>query len=322
MSLPNGTTTMYLPIAGSAGASLWGTDVRALRTSADATADTTSICDHGTASSRRTVDPFSTSSADGTENAFGFAIDPGTGAAGMGSNATQKRRMLAGNHVATLRLSNSATLGGSGTVHMFAFRVGNAGSGRTRTQLGTSDTAVSFGALGAISTVTCTLALPEVVFDNDETIQYSFEITGPGQAVTGATSTFRTGTDGGVAIKLDFPELRTIVEMTGNVAAGAVSAAAITGKVLPVLGNVAAGAVSASGVLGAIKQTTGNVAAGAVSASASMAAVKAATGNVAAGAVSASAALASVKGMTGAVTIGGGGGGTTVITPLFVFDDG
>jgi hypothetical protein len=317
MALANGTTTMYLPIAGSAGASLWGTDVRAMLTSPDGTADTSSTLTHGTGGDTRcTVDPYTASSTDAAQDAYGWAINPADVAAGMGSTSTLKRKMAAGNHVCTLRLSHSATLGDStATLHFFAYRVGPS-PGRTRTLLGSVDQAISLGALGAEATYNATIALGEVVFDNDETIQYSYEITATGQVVSGASTTFRTGTSGGVAVRVDFPELRTITEMVGS-SAGVAAANGVTGKVLPVAGS-SAGVATVAGVLGATKGTVASAAGVAVAAGVA-AAVKGTVAS-AAGSAMASANMATVKGVVGTVDVGAGGGTVVRRKRIIIYD--
>lgn len=300
MSLPNGTAVMYLPIAASAGASLWGTDVRAMLAAPDATADATSLCAHGTAlaDTTRTVDPYSSSSADGTEANFGWAIDAGTGAAGMGSTATVKRRMLAGNHVATTRLSHDSTLGDStATLHFFAYRVGPA-AGRARTLLGSVNQAVNLAALNAVGTYTATIALGELVFENDETIQYSFEVTATGVLVTGANSVFRAGTDGGVAVRVDFPELRTIIETVGASTGAATAASSL--QTTANMQGASAGAATAAGSLQAIHEMTG-ASAGAATATGTLA-ITANMEGASAGAATAAATLAAIANFLGAVS--------------------
>lgn len=288
---------MYLPITGSAGASLWGTDVRAMLTAADATADATSTCAHGlSGDTRRTVDPYTASATDETEGAFGWAIDAGSGAAGMGSTAAAKRKIASGNHVFTGRLSHSATLGdATATLHFFAYRVGPAAS-RTRTLLGSVDQAINLGVLGAIATYTATIALPEIVFENDETIQYSYEITAAGQVVTGASSTFRTGTEGGVAIRVDFPELRTIAEATG--ASAGIGAGSGALQTTANMQGASAGIATAAATLGATKESTG-AAAGIATAAATLAGVANMQG-ASAGVATVAATLAAVANLLGA----------------------
>lgn len=297
MSLANGTAVVYLPIAGSAGASLWGSDVRQMLTAPDATADATTTQAHGTAlaQTRRTCDPFTATSADNDQAAYGWAIHPGTGSNGMGSTATLKRRMSAGNHVATTRLSHSGALGDSSAIlHFAAYRVGPA-AGRARTLLGSVDQVVSLGLAGAIGTFTASIALPELVFQNDETIQYSFEITAAGVLVTGASSTFRTGTEGGVAIRVDFPELNTIIETTGQSQGAAIVAGSLEATV--VMQGASTGSATAAGILEARKETTGAVAA-AASVAGQFVATKEVTG-ASSGIAAAAAALAAIANFIG-----------------------
>jgi hypothetical protein len=309
-------TTVYLPISASAGASLWGSDVRKLLASADATADTTSTTVHGTGgATRRTVDPYTASSTDGVDLDYGWAITP----ADMGSTSTKKRRQAAGNHTCTVRLSHSATLGSSGAIlHFSVARVG-AGGSRTRTLLGSIDQPVSLGALGAEATFTAAVSLPEIIYQDDETLQYSFEITATGQALSGASSTFRTGTSGGVAVKVDFPRLDTIAEIVGS-SSGAGDSSAVVARIMAANGD-AAGTSVASGSVGGVAAATGS-AAGTSTGLAQVGAVSACTGS-AAGIAAAQAPTAVVKGTVGTSEVGTGGGGTTVtyIRPTYIFGD-
>lgn len=308
-------TTVYLPIAASAGSSLWGTDVRQLLSSPDASADTTSTLTHGTGGdTRRTVDPYTASSADSTESAFGWAITP----ADMGSTSTKKRRQAPGNHTCTLRLSHSATLGDSTAVlHFAAYRVGPS-PGRTRTLLGSSDTDISLAALGAEGTFTGVIALPDIVYEDDETLQYSFEITATGQVITGASTTFRTGTSGGVAVRVDFPKLDTIAEIVGT-ADGAGDATAEVARIMATNGS-ANGAATATGDVGGIAAAVGT-AQGTSEALAEVGAISAAVGT-AAGVSDATADVALIKATVGTSEVGtGGGGSTTYIRPVYIFGD-
>ena len=305
-------TTVYIPIAASAGSSLWGTDVRKVLDSADAATDATTTTSHGTgADTRRTVDPYSASSTDITESDYGWAIDP----ADMGSTATKKRRQAAGDHTCTLRLSHSATLGDTSAVlHFFAYRIGPS-PGRVRTLLGSVNQNINLAALGAIGTYTATIVLGEIVYEDDETLQYSFEITAAGQIVTGASTTFRTGTQGGVAIRVNFPRLDTIVETTGT-SGGSSTATAAVANIMASNGT-AAGTSTITADVGGIAGATGS-ASGTGVASADVGGVAGATGT-SAGTSQATADTAVIKATVGTVDIGAGG--DTVISPVFtVFD--
>lgn len=199
-------STLYFPIAGSAGSSLWGTDVRKLLDSPDATADSSTLNQHGTGgATTRTFDPYSTSAADADQTLFGWAVAP----TDMNSIAGARRYYPAGDHVVTARMAQSAAAAAVVTVTVFVYRVGNAAGGRVRTLLGSASATPTLGALNAVSTVTITVALSQIIFEADETIQYSVETNVAGAAITGRNVQFRTGTDGGVAVRVDTPLLGT-----------------------------------------------------------------------------------------------------------------
>lgn len=211
MVFADGTTALYIPIAGSAGASLWGTDVRKVLASPDATTDATTVSNHGTGGVvTRTYDPYTTLNTDQNQADYGWAIQPSD----MGSVTGALRQYAAGNHVLSVRFNQNAAAGASITLLMYAYRVGNAAGGRVRTLLGSGSTTFNSDAAGVVSTRTVTVALGAVTFGDDETIAYGFEVTAPGVAVTGRNTTFRTGTQGGVASRVDTPPLATAQTLT------------------------------------------------------------------------------------------------------------
>lgn len=199
-------TTLYFPVAGSAGASQWGTDVRKLLDAPDAGSDSTTINSHGTGTglTTRTYDPYSTSSADADQTLFGWAITP----ADMNSVAGARRFYPAGDHVAEFRMHQTGAVSVAVTVTVFVYRVGPA-PGRTRTLLGSGSASPTLPALSAHATVNVTVSLPEIIFEADETIQYSIETNTTGVVVTGRNVILWTGTDGGVEVRMDTPVLAT-----------------------------------------------------------------------------------------------------------------
>jgi hypothetical protein len=199
-------TTLYLPTAANAGASQWGTDVRKVLDTADAGTDQTTLTNHGTGGSVvRTCDPYTTLNTDSDQTLFGWAVNP----TDMGSTTAAPRHYAAGNHSCTFRFSQTAAAGASITVTMFVYQVGNAAGGRVRTLLGSGNVTFNSDASGTVSTRVVTAALGAILFGDDETIQYSFEITAPGVAITGRNCRLITGTQGGVAIRVDTPVLGT-----------------------------------------------------------------------------------------------------------------
>lgn len=315
MAFANGTTTVYFPIAGSAGSSLWGSDVRKVLASPDATADATTICNHGTGTgaANRTCDPYTTSTADLTEADYGWAIQPSD----MGSVAGAERMMLAGNHVFDAHVSTNALTGAVVDVKFTAHRVGPAAA-RTRSTIATT-TAVglNFGNTGlGGSDITVTLAAPEIIFEDDETLQYSLEFSTPGVPVTGKTTILNTGTASGNATRVTFPALKTVARtasaMTGtgtlDGTSGKVLAtgAALTGSgALAVTQGATAATASAMAGVGTLAPTVSSVAGTSVAMS---------------GSGTLDAKTSKVLGTTSEMTVAGGGG-DTFIRPVFVFDD-
>jgi hypothetical protein len=244
--------TVYLPLAASAGASLWGTDVRKVLASPDATSDATTKTDHSTGGAVvRTVDPFTTSTTDTTESNFGFAIAPSD----MGGSLGARRYYPAGAHTLTARMGHTGATAADGTLFMYAYKVG-VGPGRIRTLLGNGSATVSFPLSSGEVTAVVTATLPEVIFEPDETIQYSYELSLAGIALLGRIATLFTGTQTAVAAKVVTPGLRVLADTVGN-ATGLGDAAGVMGKVLNTIGT-ATGLGSASGVMGATSTTTGS----------------------------------------------------------------
>lgn len=311
MAFANGTTVVYFPIAGSAGASLWGSDVRKVLSSPDATADATTICNHGTTSGaqNRTCDPYTTSTADLTEADYGWAIQPSD----MGSVTGALRMIPAGNHVFDAHVSTSSLTGSTVDVKFTAHRVGPA-AGRTRSTIATT-TAVglTFGntATGG-SDITVTLACSEIVFENDETIAWSLEFSSPGVVVTGKTTILNTGTASGNATRVTFPALKTIapteVAMTGT--------GSLTGGSAKLIGT--ASAMTGAGTMSAAQGATASMSSsmtGSGTLAGSMGAV-AGTSSAMTGTGTLNAAAGKIIGTSADMTVAGGGG-TTVIAPVF-----
>lgn len=202
--------TFYFPTAANAGASQWGSDVRKMLDSADAASDATTVTSHGTGTgqTRRTFDPYTTSTADLTEADYGWAPTP----ADMNSVVGALRYVRAGDHVLTLRtLSSSVTGSGSLPIFAFIYRVA-ASPAFTRTLI--DSVQVSVTSPGASpGTVTITVpGVPEIALAAGETIQYSIERIASGVAIIGHTITWYMGTQGGVAIRVDFPGLATVYD--------------------------------------------------------------------------------------------------------------
>ncbi len=286
-------STFYIPINGSAGSSLWGTDVRKLLSSADATSDATTKTDHGTSGSdtRRTLDPYTTSTTDGTEANFGWAITP----TDMNSVSGAKRFFPAGNHTVTIRMAHVNAFAISASLTLYVYRVGTAGASRARTLLGSASATVALPALGAEVNGTATVNLAEVIFEADETVQYSAEFVSQGVIITGDVVTHYTGTQSGTAARIATPGLKTLADTTGS-ATGSGTATGTSGKVLGTAGS-ATGTGTALGVLGARASTTGT-ATGVGTASGLMSAV-AGTIGTAAGVGSAQAVATGIGSMTG-----------------------
>jgi hypothetical protein len=303
----------YFPIAANAGSSLWGTDVRKLLSAADATADATTITDHGTGGAvTRTVDPYSTSTADSDQTLFGWAIAPSD----MGSVTGANRFFPAGNHVLTMRMGHSGATGATGTLTMYAYRVGPSPT-FTRTLLGSNTASVALPIAAGEVTATLTLTLAEVVFAADETIQYALEFNVAGITITGRTVTFFTGTQTSVAARLNTPTLGVLADTTGS-ASGSATVTAVSGKVLGTAGT-SAGAGVVAGVMSSTAATTGS-AAGVATVAGQGSSVAGTTGT-AAGVATVAGQTSIVLGTVGTVEIGGGVGEPVVKRPIYLFDD-
>lgn len=308
-------STLYIPTAGNAGSSQWGTDVRKLLDSADAGSDSTTITSHGTGGAvTRTFDPYSTSSADSDQSLFGWAITPSD----MGGSSGARRFYPAGNHVLTARFVHNGALTETATLLMYVYRVGTAGASRARTLLGSGSNSLSLGVAATETTGTCTVSLAEVIFEPDQTIQYSFEVTAAGVIITGHTVTLFCGTRSSVVAKIDTPKLGVLADTTGT-ATGAGDASAVGGKVLNTIGTAtglgdgsgvgasradttgaASGSATADGVMSAVAGTIGT-ADGAGAATGVLGATGAMTGT-AAGSGSAAGVLGAIGGMTGSAS--------------------
>lgn len=300
MAFANGLTTFYLPTTPNAGASLRGTDVRKLLDSADSGSDATTQTSHGTGgATARELDPYTNNNGSLAVANYGWMVD----ATDMGATPTKKRIIFAGDHTATLR-TTSNQVGGVSNFTLYAYRIGPAPS-RTATLLGSQTGAdFNYGVVpNAYRTETVTLNLPEIVLEDDETIQYSLACNSPGVVVVGRTNSHNTGTQGGVAIRIDHPGLGTLVETTGT-AAGGSSASAQAANIMAANGS-GSGTSAASASVGGIAGTTGE-STGAATATAEVGAVSAATG-AASGSSQATAATALIKATVGTSEVGSGG---------------
>lgn len=307
-------TTLYLPVTANAGSSQWGTDVRKLLDSADAASDALTKTNHGTGGAITvSADPYTTATADLDQTLYGWAITP----ADMNSASGAKRFYPAGDHVLTIRMGHNGTTSVTGTLWVYIYRVGPS-PGRTRTLLGNSNAGVNLPITSGEVTAVVTVALPEVVFDVDETVQYSFEFVCAGIAIVGRIATLFTGTQTAVVARVDTPKLGVLADTTGS-SSGSVSVDGVSGKVLATIG-ASTGVGAASGV-GASRADTTGTAAGAAVASGQGSSVAGTTGTAAGSGIAAG--LASiVLGTVGTVEIGAGGAEPTVIVRrLLIVDD-
>ena len=306
-------STFYFPTAANAGSSQWGTDVRKLLDTADAATDlTTSTTTPANATPTRiTVDPYtSDASGNNTESNYGWAVTP----TDMNSVSGARRMIKAGNHVLTLRLIANGVGPQTVTLHTFIYRVGPA-AGRTRTLIASQDDTLSVEVAVNGSDNVVTLSVPEIIFEPDETIQYSFETTATGAALTARTVTFRTGTQNGTAVRVDHPGLTIVKDTVGDSAgAGTVSGAiqafgsfvataagiaAVAGFMSSMASTIgsADGAAAATAV-GASQAATAGTAAGAATADGMITGIGSAAGT-AAGTATADVVATAIGGMTG-----------------------
>lgn len=293
MAFANGTTTGYLPIA--PGSSLWGTNVRKVIASADATSDNTTVQNYGTntGTQTRTVRPMANSAGDADETLFGWGIQ----STDMNSVSGAQRMMAAGTHSFIAHVETNSVLGANVTVNFWVYKIGSAAGGRVPTQVAVNSLATTFGAAATGgSDLTVTASVPEIVFDADETIQWSLEFLSPGVAITGKTSTIYVGThSAGTQARVTFPALKTVAPTTGS-STGAGSASGVTGKVLGTEGS-GSGSATASGSMGSTGGMVG-ASAGNGTASAVGASIGGMTGS-SVGAGAAAGSLGAVGSMTG-----------------------
>jgi hypothetical protein len=277
----------------------WGSNVRKLSLISDAVANTTTTTNHGTgAAVSVTASPFAASSTTGSQANFGFAIETGD----MGGATGARRFYQAGNHSFSCAAASSAAVTvADAQLVLKAYRVQIA-STYTRTLLGSATGALfNLGALpGTYLAISVVLALPEIILEPGETIQYSVDVLSAGTVVTGRIITLRFGT---AADFLTFPRLSVLAD-TNGVATGFGDALGITGKVIGTVGE-ATGFGDAVGVLGAISTTTGT-AAGTVDVVGSGASVASTTG-AALGSCNVLGVGGKVIGTVGTVDISGGG---------------
>lgn len=308
-------TTFYLPTTANAGSSMWGTDVRKLLDSADAADDQTTRTSHGTGGTvTRTENPYTTGpNSLETVADHGWAVDP----TDMGGSAGALRYLKAGTHTATARMRDNGVLGKTGCrLDVFLYRVA-ASPSFARTLLDSwSSASFDTPVAGAFITVTAAKSVAEVILDAGETVQYSYQMVASGTAISGMIYYFATGTNGGVAIKIDHPGLGVLADTTGS-SSGSGAASGVTGKVLATIGS-SAGAGAASGSMSSTAATTGS-AAGVGTASGAGSSVAGTTGT-AAGAGSASGSASIVLGTVGTVDIGSGGVSPTINQIFAVLD--
>lgn len=251
-------STFYLPTAANAGASQWGSDVRKLLSAADAGNDATTKTSHGTSGNTlRTCDPYTTATADLAQADYGWAVVPSD----MNSVVGARRFIPAGNHVLTIRTaSNQSDLATVSQYTVYVYRISNAAGGRARTLLGSATgAAFSYGGVAnTYRTETVTVALAEIIFEADETIQYSIEQLAPAVAVLGRVNSHDTGTQGGVAIRVDQPGLKVLADADGT-STGSGIASADAGWIFAGVGS-SDGVGAASGVASWVASGVGSAA--------------------------------------------------------------
>ncbi len=145
-----------------------------------------------------------------------------------------KRVIAAGNHTINGRMRDNSSTGTTATLLMYVYRVA-AGSGRARTLLGSNSASVTLPALAAIADGVVSVNLAEIILEPDETIQYAFEITASGMAVSGRSITFLTGLST-TSVRVTIP---AELQLLASAPAAATVAADMTGSGAMVLGTVA-----------------------------------------------------------------------------------
>ena len=303
-------TTLYLPSLGGAGSSLWGSDVRQLLDASDAINSADTKTDHGTGTGQsvRTLDPYTTTVGDGTEANYGWAVTPSD----MNSVSGALRFFPAGNHILSIRTaSNQAMTSAQATYTMYIYRVGPSPT-FTRTLIASaSGAAFNYGAIAnTYRTETVTVACPEIVLEAGETIQYSVEQSCAGVAVVGRINTHDTGTQGGNAIQIITPGLKTLAQTDGS-SSGIGTASGVTQKIVNTVGSSTGNTGTATGVGASTWSTTGSAAGSGVASGVGNS--TAATTGSAAGSATTTGVMGKILATVGTCEVGGGGGGTTEV---------
>lgn len=228
----------------------WGLRVRNLQDTASANSGSDTICRHpSNQTTSRTVRPYITSTAGGSNDAYGWAVRT----TDMGSVAGALRAIRAGVHTLTVHIERQV-VGGNGTfVNFRAYRVAasDAPTPYERTLLGqVSPTINNLG-----GTISLNLTLPEIVFQPGETIQYGATM----QTTAGLLQVnfpWVLGTSGplqgSVVSRVDHPGLITIAPTRGS-SAGAATASALAANALGTRGA----SQGASAVAGELQATAG-----------------------------------------------------------------
>ena len=222
----------------------------------------------------------------------------------MGGATGARRFYRAGNHTLVCGAASSAAVtAADAQLVLKAYRVQIASS-YSRTLLG-SATGPLFN-LGAVPNtflaVSVMLALPEIILEPGESIQYSLDVLSAGTVVTGRIITLRFGL---AVCSVTFPQLSVLAD-TDGASSGQGLAAGNTGKVLGVIG-ASNGFGDAIGTMGATSTTTG-AAVGSVSVTGLASSVAAGVGG-AVGSTIVTGIGGKILGAVGTVDIQGGGAG-------------
>jgi hypothetical protein len=305
-------TTVFLNGPTNASALQWGTNVRKINAVSDALANETTTTNQGAGGVvSRTINPFGTSTTTGSQSNFGFGISQ----ADMGGSTGARRFYRSGVHTFFCAAASSTPATSTDTnLVISVYRVQVAPT-YTRVLIG-SATGAPFNLGLVINTfqdISCSITLPEIIFEPGETIQYSVDVLAAGAAVTGRIITVRFGA---ATNRITSPELAVLADTNGT-SSGLADVVGIGGTVLGANGS-ALGLATVNGTINALASTIG-VTVGQANVSGTGASLASSNG-VSVGLSVVSGIGGKIIGTVGTVDINGGGGavppGYILISPI------
>lgn len=206
----NFKTAFHIPALADAASPLnWGSKIIPLRQVASAGYSQDTKTNHGTtlASVSRVQIPYATSNAETGAAEYGYAVDPGQ----MLSVAHARKRIAAGVHRLVAAFTSSVPAdGGYIYITLSVYRV-SALPSRSRALVASATTQVPVNAGTAIANAP--VNVPEIIFAEDETIQYGISVAAQGLLIFGRVVTMHAGTSpqgGGTQSRIEFPGFSSV----------------------------------------------------------------------------------------------------------------